>query len=147
LQHTLCSTTARFKAVDGMRRRARFDGAQRDFALHIEARINEAPQEVLAMLSMRQLQAQGVTAQYPRMAPTEQYLMGRNAEIALARSAAPEVYPAMRQSWSLGGMGTRRRFGASMGSFAWWHEGWWEPLICRSFGTLRFVAQIALIQG
>ncbi len=28
-----------------MRRRARFDGAQRDLALYIEARINEAPQE------------------------------------------------------------------------------------------------------
>src|SRR5271154_1361596 len=38
-------STARFKAVDGMRRRARFDGAQRDLALYIEARINEAPQE------------------------------------------------------------------------------------------------------
>jgi RNA polymerase sigma-70 factor (ECF subfamily) len=32
-------STARFKAVDGMRRRARFDGAQRDLALHIEARV------------------------------------------------------------------------------------------------------------
>src|SRR6476469_6434256 len=35
-------STARFKAVDGMRRRARFDGAQRDITAHIEARINEA---------------------------------------------------------------------------------------------------------
>ncbi len=35
-------STARFKAIDGMRRRAHFDGAQRDFALYIEARINEA---------------------------------------------------------------------------------------------------------
>ena len=35
-------STARFKAVDGMRRRARFDGAQKDLALHIESRINEA---------------------------------------------------------------------------------------------------------
>jgi RNA polymerase sigma-70 factor, ECF subfamily len=38
-------STARFKAVDGMRRRARFDGVQRDLALHMEALINEAPQE------------------------------------------------------------------------------------------------------
>ena len=38
-------STARFKAVDGMRRRARFDGAQRDLALHLEAQINSAPQE------------------------------------------------------------------------------------------------------
>jgi RNA polymerase sigma-70 factor (ECF subfamily) len=42
-------STARFKAVDAMRRRARFDGAQKDLELHIEgrnneARINEAPQ-------------------------------------------------------------------------------------------------------
>jgi RNA polymerase sigma-70 factor, ECF subfamily len=35
-------STGRFKAIDRMRRRARFDGAQRDFALHMEARINEA---------------------------------------------------------------------------------------------------------
>jgi len=43
-------TTARNKAVDGIRRRARFDGAQRDLALEIEARviescIKEAPEE------------------------------------------------------------------------------------------------------
>jgi len=35
-------STARFKAIDGMRRRARFDATQRDLALHMEARINEA---------------------------------------------------------------------------------------------------------
>src|SRR5215813_244016 len=35
-------STARFKAIDGMRRRARFDRTQRDLALYMEARINEA---------------------------------------------------------------------------------------------------------
>ncbi len=35
-------STARFKAIDGMRRRARFDGAQRDLALYTEAHIHEA---------------------------------------------------------------------------------------------------------
>jgi RNA polymerase sigma-70 factor (ECF subfamily) len=35
-------STARFKAIDGMRRRARLDGTQKDFALYTEARINEA---------------------------------------------------------------------------------------------------------
>jgi RNA polymerase sigma-70 factor, ECF subfamily len=35
-------STARFKAIDGMRRRARFDRSQKDFALYTEARINEA---------------------------------------------------------------------------------------------------------
>jgi len=43
------------------------------------------------MLGIRQLQAQGVKTQYPRIAPIEEYLMDRNAEIALARSAAPEA--------------------------------------------------------
>src|SRR5882757_11035456 len=43
-------STARFKAIDGMRRRARFDAAQRDLAIYLEARIqdariNEAPHE------------------------------------------------------------------------------------------------------
>jgi len=36
-----------------------------------------------------QAMAQGATTPYPTMAPIEQYLMDRTAEIALARSAAP----------------------------------------------------------
>lgn len=35
--------------------------------------------------------AQDATAPYPKMAPVDQYLMDRDAEIALARSAAPEA--------------------------------------------------------
>jgi hypothetical protein len=46
---------------------------------------------LLAVLGLRRLQAEGVKTQYPRMAPIEQYLMETNAEIALARSAAPEA--------------------------------------------------------
>ena len=38
-------STARFKAIDGMRRRARFDAAQIDLALYLESRINETTQE------------------------------------------------------------------------------------------------------
>jgi len=38
-------STARFKAIDRMRRRARFDGAQQDLLLHMEAHANNAPQE------------------------------------------------------------------------------------------------------
>src|SRR3954454_18202846 len=34
-------STARFKAIDGMRRRARFDGVERDLAAYMEARVNE----------------------------------------------------------------------------------------------------------
>src|SRR6187397_2408801 len=38
-------STARFKAIDVMRRRARFDDAQKDIAAYIESRSNEAPLE------------------------------------------------------------------------------------------------------
>jgi len=38
-------STARFKAIDNMRRRARFDGAQRDLIAHMESRTNDAPLE------------------------------------------------------------------------------------------------------
>src|ERR1700733_3010713 len=36
-------STARFKAIDAMRRRARFHGAQRDLVAHMESRVNDAP--------------------------------------------------------------------------------------------------------
>ncbi len=35
-------STARFKAIDAMRRRARFDGAQRDLVAHMESRVNDS---------------------------------------------------------------------------------------------------------
>ncbi len=45
---------------------------------------------VVLMGLMWQAEAQDAKTPYPSMAPLEQYLMERNAEIALARSAAPE---------------------------------------------------------
>src|SRR5579863_8907138 len=36
-------STARFKAIDAIRRRARFNGAQRDLVAHMESRVNDAP--------------------------------------------------------------------------------------------------------
>jgi RNA polymerase sigma-70 factor, ECF subfamily len=36
-------STARFKAIDGMRRRARFDASQKDLIAHIESRVNDTP--------------------------------------------------------------------------------------------------------
>src|SRR6516164_6852526 len=38
-------STARFKAINVIRRRARFDGAQRDLVAHMESRVNDAPGE------------------------------------------------------------------------------------------------------
>src|SRR5215813_9721410 len=39
-------STARFKAIDAMRRRARFDGAQRDLIAHLELRGNDAAPKI-----------------------------------------------------------------------------------------------------
>ena len=44
----------------------------------------------IVLCAVSQSQAQGPKTPYPSMAPVDQYLMDRNAEIVLARSAAPE---------------------------------------------------------
>jgi len=46
---------------------------------------------VVALVASRPAAAQDVKQPYPAMAPIEQYLMDRTAEIALARSAAPDA--------------------------------------------------------
>jgi len=38
-------STARFKAIDAIRRRARFDGVERDLVAHMESRVSDAPIE------------------------------------------------------------------------------------------------------
>lgn len=45
---------------------------------------------VVVLAAAWQAQGLDVKTRYPKMAPLEQYLMDRNAEIALARTAAPE---------------------------------------------------------
>src|SRR5712692_9686036 len=45
---------------------------------------------VVVLSAPWQTRAQDTKAPYPSMAPLDQYLMERNAEIAMARSAAPE---------------------------------------------------------
>lgn len=46
---------------------------------------------VVALIASRPAAAQDAEQPYPAMAPVEQYLMDRDAEIALARSAAPDA--------------------------------------------------------
>jgi hypothetical protein len=45
---------------------------------------------IVVLGSTGQAQSEGAKSPYPSIAPLDQYLMERNAEIALARSAAPE---------------------------------------------------------
>src|SRR5262245_11626534 len=42
-------STARFKAIDAIRRRARFDGAQKDLVAHMESRVDDASLKVEEM--------------------------------------------------------------------------------------------------
>src|SRR5882672_10487121 len=45
---------------------------------------------LVVLAAARQAEAQDAKVPYPSMAPLDQYLMERNAEITLARSAAPK---------------------------------------------------------
>lgn len=45
---------------------------------------------IFALVAQRHARAQNSKTLYPKMAPVEQYLMDRDAEIPLARTAAPE---------------------------------------------------------
>lgn len=45
---------------------------------------------LIALIAAPSVDAQNAATAYPKMAPLEQYLMDRTAEIALARTAAPE---------------------------------------------------------
>jgi hypothetical protein len=61
---------------------------------------------VVVMSAVSQTQAQDPKTPYPSMAPLDQYLMAeRNAEIALARSAAPESISHDAEVMVLGGHG------------------------------------------
>src|SRR5277367_958438 len=68
-----------------------------------EESMNQMGQKIVAMIAsgtfvlviglgaLRQAHAREAKEPYPSMAPLDQYLMDRNAEIAMARSAAPEA--------------------------------------------------------
>src|SRR5882762_8403271 len=57
---------------------------------------------LVVLATAYQAMAQDATTAYPKMAPIEQYLMDRTAEIALARSAAPESISADAEVLVLG---------------------------------------------
>jgi len=60
---------------------------------------------IVALGAAWQAQAQDAKAPYPSMAPLNQYLMERNVEVALARSAAPESISQDADVMVLGGHG------------------------------------------
>ena len=66
---------------------------------------------LLVVLGMAyQAMAQEARTPYPKMAPTDQYLMAdREAEIALARTAAPDSISRDAECWCLGVMVSKPR--------------------------------------
>ena len=99
---------------------------------------------ICAFAAPLQIRVQDPKAPYPSMAPLDQYLMERNAEIALARSAAPESISHDADVLVLGGMATKQRSKARTVSCVSWSEGGWahsRVMVPTNFGTLNFEAR------
>ena len=95
-----------------------------------------------------QATAQDAKAPYPSMAPIEQYLMDRTAEIALARSAAPDSISRDATVMVLGRQGYETAVGGKNGFVCIVERGWtaafdwqesWNPKV-RAPGCLNAVA-------
>src|SRR5262245_49498346 len=83
---------------------------------------------VLALIGMKQGQAQAPKKAYPSMAPLDQYLMAdRNAEIALARSAAPEAISRDATILVLGRHGYETAVEGKNGFVCVVERGWMSP--------------------
>jgi hypothetical protein len=75
-----------------------------------------------------QAMAQDATTPYPSMAPIEQYLMDRTAEIALARSAAPESISRDAQVMVLGRHGYETAVQGKNGFVCIVERSWMSPI-------------------
>ena len=83
---------------------------------------------ILILGATWQAQAQDAKAPYPSMAPIEQYLMtDRNAEIALARSAAPEAISRDATILVLGRHGYETAVEGKNGFVCAVERGWMSP--------------------
>ena len=83
---------------------------------------------VLALIGMKQGQAQAPKKAYPNMAPLDEYLMAdRNAEIALARSAAPDAISGDAKIMVLGRHGYETAVEGKNGFVCVVERGWMSP--------------------
>lgn len=114
---------------------------------------------VLAMSGIRPVPAGEIGTSYPRMAPVERYLMDRNAEIALARSAAPEAISRQATVLVLGRHGYETAVRGSNGFVCMVERGWvgaldapemWNPRIrgadCLNPPAARSILPLALLR-
>lgn len=83
---------------------------------------------ILGLIGMKQGHAQTPQTAYPSMAPLDQYLMAdRNAEIALARSAAPEAVSGDATILVLGRNGYETAVDGKNGFVCVVERGWMSP--------------------
>ena len=83
---------------------------------------------ILGLISMKRGQPQAPKSAYPLMAPLDQYLMAdRNAEIALARSAAPEAISRDARILVLGRHGYETASEGKNGFVCVVERGWMSP--------------------
>lgn len=88
---------------------------------------------VLVLGAMGQAQAQNAHTSYPRMASLDQYLMDRTAEIALARTAAPEAISRDADVLVLGRHGYETAVKGSNGFVCVVERGWMSPFDATNF--------------
>src|ERR1700740_1054007 len=84
---------------------------------------------VIGLGALRQAQAHQAKQPYPSMAPVDQYLMERNAEIAMARSAAPEAISRDADVLVLGRHGYETAVKGKNGFVCVVERGWMGPFV------------------
>jgi len=93
---------------------------------------------ILALVGFKQEQAQERKTAYSSMAPFDQYLMAdRNAEIALARSAAPEAISGDAKILVLGRHGYETAVEGKNGFVCLVERGWMSPSDAPEFWNLK----------
>jgi hypothetical protein len=98
---------------------------------------------LLVMLgALSRAQAQDVKTLYPNMAPVGQYLMERNAEIALARSAAPESISMDAEIMVLGNHGYENAVKGKNGFVCMVQRSWTAPIDDPDFWNPKLRAPI-----
>ena len=97
---------------------------------------------VAALIAPQPAAAQDPKEPYPTMAPVEQYLMDRDAEIALARSAAPDAISHEASVIVLTRHGYETAVEGKNGWVCWVGRGWMGMFDLPNFGIPKFAPRM-----
>src|SRR5690242_10559620 len=93
---------------------------------------------ILTLMGVKKVQARAAKKSYPSMAPLDQYLMAdRDAEIALARSAAPDAISGDAKILALGREGYETAVEGKNGFVCLVERGWMSPSDAPEFWNPR----------